>query len=149
MSKIRSVRRRTGAPRQDEGPGTGVALLAGAVLGLATDAVVFALPREQARLLAGAGLAAASGVYLGFAVADGRRSALLVQTGELLGFTALAVLAVQRDSPGLLGVGWLAHVTWDALHYWSRGPTRVRSWYPSLCIGYDVAVAVPLLTGRL
>ena len=58
MSKIRSVRRRTGAPRQDEGPGTGVALLAGAVLGLATDAVVFALPRQQARLLAGAGPAA-------------------------------------------------------------------------------------------
>src|SRR5262249_38477048 len=130
MSKIRSVRRRTGAPRQDEGPGTGVALLAGAGLGLATDAVVFALPREQARLLAGAGLAAASGVYLGFAVADGRRSALLVQTGELLGFTALAVLAVQRDSPGLLGVGWLAHVTWDARHYRGRGPTRVRSGYP-------------------
>ena len=72
MSKIRSVRQRTDAPRQDEGPGTGAAL------------------------------PAAGGVYLGFAVADGRRSALLVQTGELLGFTALAALAVQRDSPGLL-----------------------------------------------
>ena len=81
MSKIRSVRQRTDAPRQDEGPGTGAALTA------------------------------AGGVYLGFAVADGRRSALLVQTGELLGFTALAALAVQRDSPGLLGAGWLAHVT--------------------------------------
>ena len=29
MSKIRSVRQRTDAPRQDEGPGTGAALLAG------------------------------------------------------------------------------------------------------------------------
>lgn len=149
MSKIRSVRQRTDAPRQDERPSTGAALLAGAVLGLATDAVAFTLPRHQARPLCGAGLAAAGGVYLGFAVADGRRSALLVQTGELLGFTALAALAVQRDSPGLLGVGWLAHVTWDALHYRGRGPTRVRSWYPPLCIGYDVALAVPLLTGRL
>jgi hypothetical protein len=149
MSKIRSVRQRTDAPRQDEGPSTGAVLLAGAVLGLATDAVVLARPRQQARLLAGALLAAAGGVYLGFAVADGRRSALLVQTGELLGFTALAAVAVQRDSPGLLGAGWLAHTTWDALHYQGRGPTRVRSWYPALCIGYDVAVAVPLLTGRL
>jgi hypothetical protein len=149
MSKIRSVRQPTDVPRRDEGPGTGAALLAGVVLGLATDAVALALPRQQARLLSGAGLAAAGGVYLGFAVADGRRSALLVQTGELLGFTALAALAVQRDSPGLLGAGWLAHVTWDALHYRGRGPTRVRSWYPPLCIGYDVALAAPLLTGQL
>ena len=101
MSKLRPVRQRTGASRQDEGPGTGAALLAGAVLGLATDAVALALPRQQARLLSGAHLATAGGVYLGFAVADGRRSALLVQAGELLGFTALTALAVQRDSPGL------------------------------------------------
>ena len=149
MSKIRPVRQRTGASRQDEGPGTGAALLAGAVLGLATDAVALALPRQQARQLSAAHLAAAGGVYLGFAVADGRRSALLVQTGELLGFSALAALAVQRDSPGLLGASWLAHVIWDALHHRGRGPTRVPSWYPALCIGYDVAVATPLLTGWL
>ena len=149
MKNIRSVRQRTDAHRQDEGPSTGVALLAGAVLGLATDAVALALPRQQGRLVSGATLAAAGGIYAGFAVADGRRSALLVQAGELLGFTALATLAVHRDSPGLLGAGWLAHVTWDALHYGGRGPTRVRSWYPPICIGYDVALAVPLLTGRL
>jgi hypothetical protein len=77
MSKIRPVRQRTDAPRQDEGPSTGAAL------------------------------PAAGGVYLGFAVADGRRSALLVQTGELLGFTALAALAVQRDSRACsVPAGW-------------------------------------------
>ena len=149
MTKIRPVRQHTGAARQDEGPGTGAALLAGALLGLATDAVVLALPRQQARRLSGAGLAATGGVYLGFGVADGRRSALLVQAGELLGFTALAAVAVQRDSPGLLGAGWLAHPIWDALHYRGRGPTRVRSWFPAFCVGYDVALAVPLLIGRL
>ena len=71
MSKIRSMRQHTDAPRQEEGPSTGAALLAGAVLGLATDAVHFALPRQQARLLSGAHLAAAGGVYLGFATAAG------------------------------------------------------------------------------
>ena len=134
MSKLRPVRQRTGASRQDEGPGTGAALLAGAVLGLATDAVALALPRQQARQLSAAHLAAAGGVYLGFAVADGRRSALLVQTGELLGFSALAALAVQRDSPGLLGAGWLAHVSRPAR--WSgfgqgRRELTVRSCRPS------------------
>jgi Family of unknown function (DUF6010) len=149
MSKIRSVRQRTDAPREQEGASTGAALLAGAVLGLATDAVMLALPRQQARRLSGAALAAAAGVYLGFAVADGRRSALLVQVGEVLSFTALAALAVQRDSPGLLGVGWLAHTTWDALHHRGRGSTRVRSWWPPFCVGYDMALAAPPLTGRL
>jgi hypothetical protein len=72
-----------------------------------------------------------------------------VQTGELLAFTALAALAVQRDSPGLLGAGWLAHPIWDALHYRGRGPTRVRSWFPAFCISYDLTLAVPLLTGRV
>lgn len=143
------MRQRTDTLRQDEGPGTGAALLAGAVLGLATDAVVLALPRQQARRLSGAGLAATGGVYLGFGVADGRRSALLVQAGELLGFTTLAAVAVQRDSPGLLGAGWLAHPIWDALHYQGRGPTRVRPWFPAFCVGYDLALAAPLLTGRL
>lgn len=143
------MRQRTDTLRQDEGPGTGAALLAGAVLGLATDAVVLALPRQQARRLSGAGLAATGGVYLGFGVADGRRSALLVQAGELLGFTTLAAVAVQRDSPGLLGAGWLAHPIWDALHYRGRGPTRVRPWFPAFCVGYDLALAAPLLTGRL
>ena len=149
MGKIRPVRQRTDAARQDEGRGPGAALLAGAILGLASDAVLLALPAQQARRLSGAGLAATGGVYLGFAVADGRRSALLVQAGELLGFTALAALAVQRDSPGLLAAGWLAHPIWDALHYRGRGPTRVRSWFPAFCVSYDVALAVPLLTGRL
>lgn len=143
------MRQRTDTLRQDEGPGNGAALLAGAVLGLATDAMVLALPRQQARRLSGAGLAATGGVYLGFGVADGRRSALLVQAGELLAFTALAAVAVQRDSPGLLGAGWLAHPIWDALHYRGRGPTRVRSWFPAFCVGYDLALAAPLLTGRL
>ena len=61
MSKIRPMRQRTDAPRQEEGPSTGAALLAGAVLGLATDAVLFALPRQQARLLSGAHLARPAG----------------------------------------------------------------------------------------
>jgi len=119
MSKIRSVRQRTDAPRQDEGPGTGAALPA-----------------------AGGGIPRIRGCRrppVRPARAD-RRAAR---------FTALAALAVQRDSPGLLGAGWLANVTWDALHHRGRGPTRVRSWYPPLCIGYDVALAAPLLTGQL
>jgi hypothetical protein len=72
-----------------------------------------------------------------------------VQADELLGFTALAVLAVQHDSPAPLGADWLAHVTWDTLHY--RGP-RAHSGavlVPAVLHQLDVALAAPLLTGRL
>src|SRR5438132_14046877 len=149
MSKIRSMRQHTDAPRQEEGPSTGAALLAGGRSGTGHRRRAFrpCPPAGPAAVRRAPGRGRRGIPRI--AVADGRRSALLVQAGELLGFTALTALAVQRDSPGLLGAGWLAHVTWDALHHRGRGPTRVRSWYPVLCIGYDVAVAVPLLAGRL
>jgi uncharacterized protein DUF6010 len=149
IGKLRSVPQRSDALRPDDGPGTGAALLGGAALGVATDAVLARLPREKARLLAGLALATAGGAYLGFGVADGRRTALLVQSGEFLAFGAVAYLGVQRDSPALLGGGWLAHAAWDVLHHRGGGPTRVRPWYPPACAGYDAAVGVPLLTGRL
>jgi hypothetical protein len=47
MTKIRSVRQHIAAPRRDEGLSTGAALLAGAALGLATDAVALALPASR------------------------------------------------------------------------------------------------------
>lgn len=149
MSKMRPMRQRTDAPRQDEGPSTVRRCWPGPFWDWPPTPCFSPCPASRPGCCPPQRWPRPAGVYLGFAVADGRRSALLVQAGELPGFTALAALAVQRDSPGLLGAGWLAHVTWDALHHRGRGPTRVRSWYPPLCIGYDVAVAVPLLTGQL
>jgi hypothetical protein len=144
MSKIRSVRQRADAPRQDEGPGTGAALLAGAVLGLAADAVALALPRQQARLLSGAG------ICLGFAVADGRRTALLVQTGERLGVhrAGRPGRPARLAGPGRCRAAGARYLGRPAPPG-AAGPAQVRSRYPPLCIGYDVAVAVPLLTGQL
>jgi hypothetical protein len=68
------VRQRIGASRQDEGPGTGRRFWQVPSWDW-PDAVALALPRQQARQLSAAHLAAAGGVYLGFAAADGRRSA--------------------------------------------------------------------------
>ena len=122
MSKIRSVRQH--APPQDEGPGTGAALLAGAVLGLATDAVALARPRQQARLLSAATLAAAGrGIP---PICGGRRPPVCLARADR---RAARVHGAGRPSrparlAGLLGAGWLAHVTWDALHHRGRGPTR-------------------------
>ena len=149
MSKIRSVRQCTDAPRQDEGPSAGAALLAGAVLGLATDAVALALPRQQARLLSAATLAAAGWGLPRIRggrrppvrpARAGRRAARVHGAGRPGRPARLAGPARRR----LAGAR-----TWDALHHRGRGPTRVRSWYPPLCIGYDVALAAPLLTGQL
>ena len=150
MSEIWSVRQRTGAPRQDEGPSAGAALLAGAVLGLATDAVALALPRQQARQLAAATLAAAGWGLPRIRggrrppvrpARAGRRAARVHGAGRPSRPARLAGPARCR----LAGARYLGRPTPPG----GRGPTRVRSWYPPLCIGYDVAVAVPLLTGQL
>ena len=94
MSKIRSVRQCTDAPRQDEGPSTGAALLAGAVLGLATDAVALARPRQQARLLSAATLAA--GATRGPEAAESARG---WQLASMLTESATVAMGPARSHP--------------------------------------------------
>ena len=79
MSKIRSMRQRADVPRQDEGPGHRCGAAGRCRSGTGRRRRGARPARQQTRLPSGAG------ICLGFAVADGRRTALLVQTGELLG----------------------------------------------------------------
>ena len=98
------------------------------------DALVY-----NAILLGGIG-----SVYVGFAIADGRRSAIAVQMVSALAFLGVAYYGYAWDSRVLLGIGFLAHGAWDWLHHDGHGPTEVRTWYPPFCAVADVVLAVPL-----
>jgi quercetin dioxygenase-like cupin family protein len=92
------------------------------------------------------GLLAAAVIYIAFAAAraDGRWVAL--ESAGLLLYGPLAWLGRRR--PGLLALGWAAHVGWDvALHLDTAQPV-VGSWYPLGCIGFDLIVAGYLLRIR-
>lgn len=121
-----------------------IGLVGGAVL-VASGLV--ASNADEARLYLGVWLAAIGFVYIGFAIADGRRSAIVVQAVAALVFLNVAQWGVREDSDLLLGIGFLAHGVWDVLHHEGRGPTRVRTYYPPFCAAADVLIGAAILLG--
>ena len=77
-------------------------------------------------------------VYVGFAVAAGGRGL----PRELLGTAVYLpfVVAGWRGANLAVAAGWALHVVWDlALH---GAATTTPGWYPGLCVGFDLVVAV-------
>lgn len=112
--------------------------LLGAGFGLAARARA---PTGEVRVLA-VGLAVAALIYVGFAAAGAAQGRwVLVESAGLAAFAVLAWLGVRR-SPMWVVAGWLLHVAWDVgLHRAGQTPF-VPSWYPPLCVGFDLVVAL-------
>jgi hypothetical protein len=124
-------------------------MTAGVVIGVACVGPALFLTEPQARLLMAFALAAVGFIYVGFAVADGRPSAIVAQAVSATAFLWIGYAGVQLESTALLGAGFLAHAAWDAVHHEGHGPTRVRTWYPPFCVVTDIVIAIPLLAGWL
>ncbi len=120
-----------------------VGFVAAALGGMAT----LGLDESDSTIFAGVALAAIGGVYLGFAVADGRPSAIAIQAASMLAFAIVAFIGIQEGSKAVIGAGWIAHGFWDALHHEHHGPTEVETWYPPFCATADLVVGVPLVIG--
>jgi hypothetical protein len=84
-------------------------------------------------------------VYLGFALSDGRQSALGIEWVGLVLFMALATVALVRESAWLLAAGYLGHGVWDAVHHRREIDTAMPWWYVPACLGYDAVVAIYVL----
>jgi hypothetical protein len=132
---------RSGLRRHARGMAVGLGL------GLVSNAFAAPWSDADARMYLGVLLAAIGAVYFGFAIADGRPSAIAVQAMSAVVFLNIAFLGVQQGSDLLLGLGFLAHAGWDWIHHDGHGPTRVRTWYPPFCVVADVVIAVPVLAG--
>jgi hypothetical protein len=125
----------------------GRGMVVGLVLALAAWPLWLLMDDEQHRLLAGLLLAGIGTAYVGFAIADGRTSAIVVQSVGAVVFILVAYAGVQTESDLVLGLGFLGHGAWDWLHHSDGGPTHVRTWYPPFCAVADVTLALPLLLG--
>ena len=120
-----------------------LAVLAGAVL--AMPYVVYARRSRHPRRLFAIGLPVAAAVYLIFAGSAGMVRDLLVESIGVVLFAAIAWAGL-RFSAWLLALGWVAHVGWDLLLHPIAGPSYAPWWYPVTCIGFDLVVAVAILT---
>lgn len=100
-------------------------------------------PESRSRLLS-VGLAAAALIYLVFAIAAGGGMWIPVELLLAVSFSLMA-FSTQRSAL-LLGVAWLLHVGWDAMHMCYLEAAVALAWYPPLCIGFDLVVAAYLFS---
>jgi hypothetical protein len=83
-----------------------------------------------------------AGVYIGFAVADGRTQVLTVECAVAGGFVALAAAGV-TGSAWLLVAAYMLHGVKD---YWQHRTQFVANtrWWPPFCASVDLLVAAVL-----
>jgi len=87
-------------------------------------------------------------VYIGFAVADGRRRVVAVETAVAGGFVVLAAAGVTGPA-WLLVLGFAGHGVKDLWQHRRRYVANTR-WWPPFCLAVDwlaAAILVVLLTG--
>lgn len=124
------------------------ALAAGAAAGWGLDLAIEKYWPTGRLVAAGVGLVAAAAIYPAArrqrrADADGRREALTLAAAAGL---AASVTRLPSDrARRLLGLGWMAHAGYDAVVSHDTGSSRLPSWYPSACAGYDLALGTRLL----
>jgi hypothetical protein len=116
----------------------------GGLVAIAT--ALLATTANDARLCLGALLAGIGFVYLGFAISDGRTSAILIQATSALVFLWVAIIGIHQESDLVLGLGFLGHGAWDALHHEGHGWTKVRTYWPPFCAVADVVIGAAILT---
>ena len=95
------------------------------------------------------GLALIAGVYIGFAVADGRVRIIVVESTVALAFVVIAALGI-LGSGWLLALGFALHGCKDAWQQRSRFVSGTR-WWPPFCAAVDwvvaLAIAVEIVAG--
>lgn len=119
-------------------------VLISAALALATIVIAAWLGRRWGVVVLGAALAAIAGVYAGFALVDGRGTAMAIQVPVMFAFIAIAAIGVGR-APRLVAWGYILHAVWDGAHHLGWVPTHARDWYPAACFVYDAMVGLFLL----
>ena len=120
-------------------------IIFGAVLGAVFVLVARRRKRSgEIRLLA-VGLVVAALIYIVLALGAGAdRRWFALETAGLGVFGVLAWLGL-RTSLWWLALGWVAHVGWDVGLHLDQAQTFVPTWYPLLCVGFDLVVAGFLL----
>jgi hypothetical protein len=85
------------------------------------------------------GLGVIASVYIGFAVGDGRRTVLAVESGVAGMFVIIAAAAV-TGTPWLLVVGFVGHGLKDLWQH-HRQFVANTPWWPPFCLVVDWVVA--------
>src|SRR3954451_21878218 len=89
------------------------------------------------------GLAVIAGVYIGFAVADGRVTVIAVESSVAFTFVVVSAAAITR-TPWLLVVGFVGHGCKDLWQHRTHFVANTR-WWPPFCMAVDSVVAAVIV----
>jgi hypothetical protein len=119
----------------------------GVAVGLAQAATPFLFWWLDAATVYAFGLVAIAFVYIGFAVADGRRVVLAAEITVATMFVVVATAAV-TNSPWLLVVGLAGHGFKDLWQHRRQFVANTR-WWPPFCLVVDWTAATIIAAGIL
>jgi hypothetical protein len=106
--------------------------------------IVLLVPGQPVEPVFAVVLGAAAGVYVGFALLDGRPGVLRIEVGAAVAFIVVASVGAWRSTP-LIAIGYALHAAWDAAHRPRGVPTGIVSWWPPFCLTYDLLLAAFLV----
>jgi hypothetical protein len=115
----------------------------GAGLALASLPGHLVLTSTASHQLAAVVLVLVAGIYVGFALQDGRARSLAVEASVALGFTA-AALAGLWVSAWTIPAAYALHGLWDLAHH-RHIATAMPAWYVPFCAVFDWVFAVGLV----
>jgi hypothetical protein len=119
----------------------------GVAVGVLQAASPFAFSWLDPATVYALGLVLIAAVYIGFAVADGRRHVLAVETAVASGFVVVAAIAV--TGPGwLIVAGLAAHGVKDMWQHRTDFVTGTR-WWPPFCAAVDFVAATVIAVGLI
>ena len=121
-----------------------VAGVIGGAAALAVDRAVGRTMPDTRTQSAAAGLLTAAAIY---PVARRRGFGNLTEKVVLLaaGGVVAAAAAMPKQRTQLIAAGWIAHAAFDAAFHDNADVSRIPSWYPAMCAGYDIALGASLL----
>ena len=118
-------------------------MLWGVVVGLLQAASPLAFWWLDRATVYALGLALIAAVYIGFAVADGRASVIVVESSVAAVFVVLAAVGV-TGSAWLLVVGYIGHGLKDLWQHRSHYVANTR-WWPPFCLVVDWVLAAVMV----
>ena len=114
-------------------------VLVGIALGALGWGTALLLPVSWRIVFEGALVAWIGGIYIGFGLVSGTRSAIIEVTGGVV-MLLLAVFGASW-SGWLLTAALVLHAGWDVAHHDGRISRAVPRWYPSFCAAADLVLA--------
>jgi hypothetical protein len=117
----------------------------GILVGLAISIPHLFLPMDLSVAVASLTLVFIAGIYVGFAIINGRDHAFMTEASVAISFAALGLGGIFL-TPWIIPAGLIGHALWDLLHHRkSHMLAEIPKWYVPFCSVVDLLLGVILL----